>query len=61
MNILRSWREQKAMLRQRFSNLTDEDFKFEIGEKDTMLEKLGTKLNKTRAELDLLFAELQKY
>jgi len=61
MNILRSWREQKAMLRQRFSNLTDEDFKFEIGEKDTMLEKLGAKLNKTRAELDLLFAELQKY
>ncbi|MEQ8361342.1 MAG: general stress protein CsbD [Cyclobacteriaceae bacterium] len=61
MNILRSWREQKAMLRQRFSNLTDDDFKFEIGEKDTMLEKLSAKLNKTRAELDLLFAELQKY
>lgn len=61
MNILRSWREQKAMLRQRFTNLTDDDFKFEIGEKDTMLEKLSTKLNKTRAELDILFAELQKY
>ncbi|MFZ1809405.1 MAG: general stress protein CsbD [Cyclobacteriaceae bacterium] len=61
MNILRSWREQKAMLRQRFSNLTDDDFKFEIGEKDTMLEKLSAKLNKTRAELDILFAELQKY
>ena len=51
MNILRSWREQKAMLRQRFSNLTDEDFKFEVGEKETMLERLGAKLNKTRAEL----------
>ncbi|MCB0493046.1 MAG: general stress protein CsbD [Cyclobacteriaceae bacterium] len=61
MNILRSWREQKAMLRQRFTNLTDDDFKFEIGEKDTMLEKLSAKLNKTRAELDILFAELQKY
>lgn len=61
MNIVRSWREQKAMLRGRFPVLSDEDFKFENDEKETMLEKLAAKLNKTRVELDLLFAELQRY
>jgi len=61
MNILRSWREQKAMLRQRFPNLKDEDFFFEAGDKESMLAKLCAKLNKTRVELDLLFAELQRY
>ncbi|HCM76509.1 MAG TPA: general stress protein CsbD [Cytophagales bacterium] len=61
MNILRSWREQKAMLRQRFAHLTEEDFEFKNGEKETMLNKLSAKLNKTRLELDLLFAELQQY
>lgn len=61
MNIIRSWREQKAMLRRRFPILNDEDFKFENDEKETMLERLAAKLNKTRVELDLLFAELQRY
>ena len=59
--ILRSWREQKAMLRGRFPFLKEEDFGFESNEKETMLEKLAEKLNKTRDELDLLFAELQRY
>lgn len=61
MNILRSWREQKIMLKRRFAILTDEDFNFETGEKETMLNKLGIKLNKSRPELDSLFAELQQY
>lgn len=49
------------MLKRRFAILTDEDFNFETGEKETMLNKLGIKLNKSRLELDLLFAELQQY
>lgn len=61
MNILRSWREQKVMLKMRFPILCDEDFLFESGEKESMLIKLGAKLKKSRAELDLLFAELQRY
>lgn len=61
MEIIRSWREQKVMLKRRFPILNDNDFHFEEGEKETMLNKLAAKLQKTRAELELLFAELQQY
>ena len=61
MEITRSWREQRVMLKQRFSILTDGDFVFKKGEKECMLNQLACKLKKTRAELKLLFAELQTY
>ncbi len=61
MNILRSWREQKAMLMRRFPTLNDQDFDFEEGGKETMLERLAAKLEKTKLELEILFAELQRY
>jgi hypothetical protein len=61
MNILRSWREQKVMLKRRFPDLSDEDFNFEESDRETMLKRLQTKLNKTKAELESLFAELQLY
>jgi hypothetical protein len=59
MNLLRSWREQKILLKRMFSNLTDEDFVYEEGEKESMLERLGAKLGKSKAELELVFAEIQ--
>lgn len=61
MNIVRSWREQKVMLKWRFPSLSDSDFEFEEGQKENMLEKLAVKLNKSRLELQALFAELQLY
>ena len=61
MNITRSWREQKVMLKQRFYILCDMDFEFKEGEKEGMLDRLSVKLKKTREELKLLFAELQTY
>lgn len=61
MEITRSWREQKVMLKRRFPILSDSDFQFKEGQKESMLEKLSVKLKKTRAELELLFAELQTY
>jgi len=61
MNIVRSWREQKVMLKRRFSILCDEDFVFEKDGREAMLVKLETKLNKSRVELESLFAELQLY
>jgi hypothetical protein len=61
MNILRSWREQKIMLKRRFPDLNDEDFNFEESDRETMLKRLQAKLNKTKAELESLFAELQLY
>jgi hypothetical protein len=61
MKIIRSWREQKVMLKQRFSVLLDVDFEYAEGQKEKMMENLSVKLKKTREELDLLFAELQTY
>ena len=60
MNILRSWREQKIMLKRRFSILRDEDFDYEEGNKEDMLKRLESKLSKTRVELESVFAELQR-
>lgn len=61
MKITRSWREQKIMLKRRFANLRDEDFEFQEGKREDMLDLLSKKLEKTRDELKLLFAELQTY
>jgi hypothetical protein len=59
MNILRSWREQKILLKRRFPILSDEDLVFEEGKRDSMLRRLETKLGKNPQELELIFAELQ--
>ena len=61
MEITRSWREQKVMLKQRFPILSDADFEFKEGQKEGMLDRLSLKLKKTRSELNLIFAELQTY
>ncbi|KOF01916.1 hypothetical protein OB69_14335 [Roseivirga seohaensis subsp. aquiponti] len=61
MQVTRSWREQRVMLKNRFSVLNDADFEFEEGQKESMMDKLSVKLKKTRSELELLFAELQTY
>jgi hypothetical protein len=60
MQIIRSWREQKVLLKRKFPFLTDADFAFEQGMKSSMLMALGKKLQKTELELDLIFADLQK-
>ncbi|UZR99967.1 hypothetical protein [Chondrinema litorale] len=61
MKILRSWREQKVMLKRRFPILCDKDFDFMDGQRESMMDRLSVKLKKTREELELLFAELQTY
>jgi hypothetical protein len=49
------------MLKRRFPVLSDEDFHFELGNRENMLIRFEKKLNKSRLELESLFAELQKY
>ena len=49
------------MLKQRFSVLSDPDFEFKEGQRERMLDRLSQKLQKTKEELNLLFAELQTY
>ena len=60
MNILRSWREQKILLKRKFPILEDDDFKFELDDLEAFMRHLSTKLEKTREELDLIFAEIQR-
>ncbi|MFM9839039.1 MAG: CsbD family protein [Cyclobacteriaceae bacterium] len=59
MNIIRSWREQKILLKRRFPILSDEDFLFEEGKKESMLKKLEQKLGKSQPELESIFREIQ--
>ncbi|MCC6410820.1 MAG: CsbD family protein [Saprospiraceae bacterium] len=49
------WNEQKAKLKQKFAELTDDDLMFAEGKKDEMLAKLQIKLGKSKEEVrDLL-------
>ncbi len=49
------------MLKRRFPDLNDDDFYYEGEDRESMLDKLQTKLKKTREELEALFADLQLY
>lgn len=49
------------MLKRRFSILLDLDFEYKEGQREKMMENLSKKLEKTRPELELIFAELQTY
>lgn len=61
MNIIRSWREQKVLLKRMFPILSDEDFLLAEDNRETMLQQLQAKLGKTKDELESIFAELQLY
>jgi hypothetical protein len=52
------WRKQKAKLQLLFSQLNEDDFKFDYGMKEVMMTKLQTKLGKSRSELNALLAGL---
>ncbi|MBK8881781.1 MAG: CsbD family protein [Bacteroidales bacterium] len=53
-----NWNEQKAMLKQKFAVLTDNDLMFEEGKKEEMYAKLQIKLGKTKEELHKILSEL---
>jgi uncharacterized protein YjbJ (UPF0337 family) len=49
--IKSKWEIQKAKLKQRFADLTDNDLMYLEGKKDEMLGKLEVKLGKTKEEI----------
>jgi len=53
-----NWDEQKAILKQKFAALTNNDLLFEKGKKKEMMAKLGIKLGKTKEELFQIFKEI---
>lgn len=46
-----NWKEQKGKLKQKFANLTDNDFLFLDDKKDEMIGRLQIKLGKSKEEL----------
>ena len=59
IEIIRSWREQKIPLKRKFPILSDEDFIVDDGNRESVIRRLEAKLVKTKAELELILAELQ--
>lgn len=53
-----NWNEQKGKLKQKFAWLTDNDFLFESGKKEEMLDRLQIKLGKTKEDLRKIIAAL---
>ncbi len=46
-----NWEAQSKLLKERFSQLTDADLKFEAGKENELLTRVQTKLNKKREEV----------
>jgi uncharacterized protein YjbJ (UPF0337 family) len=53
-----NWNTIKGKLKQKFSNLTDDDLLFEEGKEDEMIGRLQTKLGKTKEEVKRIISEL---
>jgi hypothetical protein len=53
-----AWILKKRKLRQRYVFLTDRDLKYDEGQKGVMLEKLQTRLGKTKEELEAIMKGL---
>jgi uncharacterized protein YjbJ (UPF0337 family) len=52
------WDEKKEKLKEKFSNITDEDLRYYDGKEREMMEVLSYKLGKTREELAFLISSL---
>jgi hypothetical protein len=52
------WRLQKVKLLLRFSHLVEEDFRYDYGMKEVMMNKLQAKLGKSRDEFNAILAAL---
>jgi hypothetical protein len=54
------WRKLKVKLKLLYPELTDRDFEYEYGKKETMLTRLQEKLGKSRSELNELLTEFKE-
>tara|TARA_R110001592_G_scaffold60022_3_gene182475 strand:+ start:6286 stop:6474 length:189 start_codon:yes stop_codon:yes gene_type:complete len=57
-NKKENWQEIKAVLRQKFAMLTDSDLLLIKGKEDEMLNRLQTKLGKTKEEIKKIISQL---
>ncbi|MDM1550510.1 MULTISPECIES: hypothetical protein [Empedobacter] len=49
--IIGDWNEQSKELKEKFSQLTDSDLKFEPGKENELIERVGNRLNKKADEV----------
>lgn len=49
--IIGNWADQSKVLKNKFSQLTDEDLKFETGKENELLKRVETRLSKNREEV----------
>ncbi len=49
--ITGNWDNQTRILKEKFSQLTDADLKFETGKENELLKRIETRLNKKREEV----------
>lgn len=49
--ITGNWADQSKQLKEKFSQLTDADLKYETGKEDELLSRVETRLNKKREEV----------
>ncbi len=52
-----NWNEQKAKLKQKFAQLTDDDLKYAEGKQEEMFAKIQKKLGKTKEELNRILSD----
>ena len=55
-DVAGSWDEHKTKLKERFTNITDEDLKYEAGRSDEMFGRLMQKLEISREEMAAVIA-----
>jgi gas vesicle protein len=53
-----SWEDVRSQLRQNYTELTEEDLSYEKGREDELLERLQTRMGKTRDEIKRLLSDL---
>lgn len=53
-----NWNELKGKLKQKYSNLTDDDLMFEEGKEDELLGRLQRKLGKTNEEIRSMLRDI---
>ncbi|MEP1151624.1 MAG: CsbD family protein [Balneola sp.] len=58
LTIEGNWNQVKGKLKQKYSNLTDDDLKFQEGKEDELYGRLQEKLGKTKDEVKELVASL---
>lgn len=58
LTIEGNWNQVKGKLKQRYSDLTDDDLKFQEGKEDELYGRLQEKLGKTKDEVKQMIASL---